>query len=107
LDVFCWEDDLDITGGDTTLPWHSRWDGWHAAIRAKSPWYGSSDWKGDWVTQGGDFDMEYGDTIYYKGNPAKKWMRYDITDMVQFFVDNPSQNYGLVISVELIPMWIR
>lgn len=28
-------------------------------------------------------------------------MEYDITDMVQFFVDNPDQNYGLVISVAM------
>jgi hypothetical protein len=28
-------------------------------------------------------------------------MEYNITDMVQFFVDNPDQNYGLVISVAM------
>ncbi len=83
------------------MPWHSRWGGRHAAYRAKSSWNGSSDWTGDWVSKGEDFDTKYADTLYYKGNPAGTWMEYNITDMVQFFVNNPDQNYGIVISVAM------
>lgn len=90
---------MDITNGDTTSPYHSVWKGRHAAYRAKSPWKTSSDWKGDWVSKGEDFDHLYADTIAYTGKPVGKWMEYSITRTVQFFVDNPFLNFGVVIAV--------
>ncbi len=96
LMVFCWEDDFDIGGG-----FHSRWEGRHTAYRAAAPWKGSSDWSGKWVSEGMNFDSRFADTLYYKGNPTGTWMEYDITEMVQFFVENPNENYGFVLSVSM------
>jgi hypothetical protein len=53
------------------------------------------------VTKGEDFDLNYADTITFKRKPVGTWMEYPITGTVQFFVDNPSQNNGVVIAVAM------
>lgn len=93
LRVYCCDDFLELG------QYHSRYKGRHAAYRISSPWQaGGTETTWDtWNTPGGDYTAQSGDTCWFDTCPVNKWMEYEITEMVQFFVDNPIQNYGVML----------
>ncbi len=93
LRVYCCEDFLELG------QYHSRWVGRHAVYRITSPWQAggtTTTWK-TWSTPGGDYDALFGDTCWFTESPVNTWMEYDITEMVQFFVDDPGRNHGVML----------
>lgn len=91
--MYCCDDFLELG------QYHSRYVGRHAAYRITSSWQagGTETTWGTWSTAGGDYTAQFGDTCWFDTCPVNKWMEYEITDMIQFFVDNPSQNYGVML----------
>ncbi len=88
--------------GDTIL--HSRYEGRHAVYRVTTPWQAGgpiTTWDIPWNEKGGDFTEVDADTCWFDENPVGKWMEYNITEMVKIFVDNPSQNYGVILIVAM------
>jgi hypothetical protein len=88
--------------GDTIL--HSRYEGRHAVYRVTTPWQAGgpiTTWDIPWNEKGGDFTETDADTCWFDTNPVGRWLEYNITNFVKHFVNNPSQNYGVIIKVAM------
>ena len=57
--------------------------------------YNTYDGVNTWTTAGGDYDA--GSAIAASVTTARTWFNIDITSLVQFWADNPTQNNGLII----------
>ncbi len=53
--------------------------------------------KKDWLNRGGDFDsnIEAMTQIFY--DDIDRWIEWDITTLAQFWVDNPTLNFGMLL----------
>lgn len=66
-----------------------------------TPWSPvGTNWTKPWKNAGGDFKADGVDTFYFY-DAGLGWNRYDVTAAVQEFVKNPSNNYGLMITVAM------
>ena len=66
-----------------------------------TPWSAvGTNWTKPWKNAGGDFKADGVDTFYFY-DAGLGWNTYDITAAVQEFVKNPSNNYGLMITVAM------
>lgn len=50
-----------------------------------------SDW---WEEEGGDFKNDAASSFDFPSNAINKWHDFDVTDIVQKFIDSPESNFG-------------
>ncbi len=76
--------------------------GWYAIYKITSPWNAvGSDWHNPWNNPGGDFDGAIcSDTVHYI-DQGIGWQKFNVTEMVQGFVESPSTNYGFFVNVAM------
>ena len=80
-----------------------RIDGWYAAYKiTNSSWVSqvtSTTYLKPWNNKGGDYTGEGADTMYQTLETG--WFEFGITSHVQDFVNEPSKNYGVMLSVAM------
>lgn len=80
-----------------------RVDGWYAAYKINnSSWVSQvtgTTYLKPWNKKGGDYTGEGADTIY--NADITGWFEFEITSHVQDFVNEPSKNYGVMLSVAM------
>lgn len=67
--------------------------------RIKKEWESSSvSWQEPWETEGGDFS----DTVLASFTNTQKevWENYEVTDLIKQFVEDPSINFGFLLSFD-------
>ncbi len=72
-------------------------------VENEATWFkaSESDW---WDKEGGDFGPEVEASSEIPSNAVNKWEGFDVTSLVQDFVENPGSNYGfhLYMSVTMV-----
>ena len=80
-----------------------RINGWYAAYKiTNSSWVSqvtSTTYLKPWNNKGGDYTGVEADTIY--NTDTLGWFEFEMTSHVQDFVNDPSKNYGVMLSVAM------
>ncbi len=72
-------------------------------VENEANWFkaSSSDW---WDDEGGDFEGTVQATAAIPSNAVNQWQEFDVTDLVQKFIEDPESNFGfhLKMSVAMV-----